>query len=171
MWPWGHLAVGYLGFLAYTQLTARDWQANHLAGAMVAIVATQLPDLIDKPLAWSFHLLPSGRSLAHSLFAVAFFSVVFWWGVRKYDRGYLTVPFFIGYLSHPIADGWTHLLAGSWSKVTYFLYPLTPAPVYENEGGFISHFASMHFSPYMWVQIGLAFVAIGLFVLIESRAR
>jgi len=32
------------------------------------LFATQLPDLVDKTLGWSLDVLPSGRSLAHSLF-------------------------------------------------------------------------------------------------------
>ena len=34
-------------------------------------IGTQLPDLIDKPLTYQFAVLPSGRSLGHSLFFAA----------------------------------------------------------------------------------------------------
>ena len=65
MWPWGHLAVGYL---VYSGLSR--WRFGRLPGSVATLavaLGTQLPDLVDKPLAWTVNVLASGRSLAHSL--------------------------------------------------------------------------------------------------------
>ena len=58
MWPWGHLAAGYPVYTAYTRLHTGDPPAD--VPALVALLGTQLPDLVDKPLA----VLPTVRSLS-----------------------------------------------------------------------------------------------------------
>lgn len=45
----------------------RERRLPNAKHTVVPLYATQLPDLIDKPLAWSVGILPTGRSLAHSL--------------------------------------------------------------------------------------------------------
>ncbi|PSQ27664.1 hypothetical protein BRD03_05435 [Halobacteriales archaeon QS_9_68_17] len=69
MWPWGHLAVGYLLYAA----SSRRQRARPPDGAETILIAfgTQFPDLGDKPLAWTVSVLPNGRSLAHSAFVAA----------------------------------------------------------------------------------------------------
>ena len=61
MWPWEHLAFGYLLWSLWLRARGRslpgDWEA------LVLVFATQLPDLVDKPLAWQLGVLPGGRSL------------------------------------------------------------------------------------------------------------
>jgi len=66
MWPWGHLAVGYLLW----SVLVRDRRFRPPTGAetLLLAVGTQFPDAVDKPLAWSLGVLPNGRSLAHSVF-------------------------------------------------------------------------------------------------------
>ena len=66
MFPWEHAAVAYLLYAGYARW--HDGTAPGGWAVLVVLVASQLPDLIDKPLAWQFGLLPSGRSLAHSVF-------------------------------------------------------------------------------------------------------
>jgi len=171
MWPWGHVAVGYLVFLAYGGLTGLDWRENHLLPATVAVLATQVPDVVDKPLAWWFHALPSGRSLGHSLFAVVCVSLAFWYVTRRYDREALAIPFSLGYLSHLFADGYGQLFAGHWRRVSYFFYPFTSAPTYPDSGGFAAHVAGLHLSASMELQLGLDVVAVALFCGIEYRLR
>ena len=64
MWPWGHVALGYLFYSLYVH-----WRHDRPPSAPAAIavgVGTLLPDVIDKPLAWWAAVLPNGRSLAHS---------------------------------------------------------------------------------------------------------
>jgi len=73
MWPWGHAAVGYLAY----SLGYRASDRRLTGAAVIALgVGTQFPDLIDKPLGWTFGVLPGGRTLAHSLLTVAVVAVV-----------------------------------------------------------------------------------------------
>jgi hypothetical protein len=68
MWPWEHLAVGYLLYSAY----ARVRTTGRLDDRRVLLLAvcTQLPDLIDKPLAWTFGMVSDGTAVGHSIFVV-----------------------------------------------------------------------------------------------------
>jgi hypothetical protein len=126
VWPWEHLAIGYLVY---------SFLVRHVAGhtpqtvAVVALViGTQFPDLIDKPLGWGTTLLPSGTSFAHSLLvaiplaalAVAISSAV--------DRTDVGIAFAIGYLLHLPADVVYSLLIGGGLNWTFLLWPLVPAP-------------------------------------------
>lgn len=65
MWPWEHVAAAYLAYSLFAWALYKE-PPREDAALVVAVVAL-LPDLIDKPLAWGLELLPSGRSLAHSL--------------------------------------------------------------------------------------------------------
>lgn len=67
MWPWEHLAVGYIGYSLSVRLAGRGVPRPRPVVALA--VGTQFPDLVDKPLSWTLGVLPSGHSLAHSLFA------------------------------------------------------------------------------------------------------
>lgn len=75
MWPWGHAAVGYLLYRVLGRTSGRTGGDGPPSGpAVVALgVGTQFPDLVDKPLSWSFDLLPAGRTLAHSALIGAVF--------------------------------------------------------------------------------------------------
>jgi len=65
MWPWGHLAVSYVAYSAFERL--RGAGAPSQRNAFVLAVVTQVPDLVDKPLAWQFDVMKRGVSIAHSL--------------------------------------------------------------------------------------------------------
>jgi len=95
MWPWGHLAFGYV--------------------------------------AWSLSVLPSGRSLAHSAFTLAFVSVLVVYVARHFDRPVLGVTFFVAYASHLLSDAFRPAITGELSYLGYLLWPLTSAP--SEEGG------------------------------------
>lgn len=63
MYPWEHAAVA-------SPLSAGSarWRTGATPGGwavLVVLVAAQLPDLLDTPLAWQVGFLPSGRALAH----------------------------------------------------------------------------------------------------------
>jgi hypothetical protein len=102
MLPWEHAAIAYLLYSGYAR-----WRLGELPAGwpvLVVLFASQLPDLIDKPLAWEFGILPSGRSLAHSVFfGIPLSAVVV--GIAS-RRGEPTVgsAFAIGYLSHLATD-------------------------------------------------------------------
>ncbi len=131
MWPWGHASVGYL---LWSALTAREENRPPTGAEVVALgVGTQFPDIVDKPLAWMFHVLPSGRSLAHSLLTASVVIAVVLLFARRYHQEVLAVAFGVGYVSHSVSDSFSSLLTGEYDKLTYFLWPLLPAPNYQTE--------------------------------------
>lgn len=126
MWPWEHLAFGYV---LYT-LGRRSWDGRPPSDlATVALVlGTQLPDLIDKPLAWILDVLPSGTSLGHSLlFALPLTAVVLLVAQRRGNRSVGTA-FAVGYLSHIAGDGLYFLLTSGDVSADYMLWPLVSRP-------------------------------------------
>ena len=122
MWLWGHLAVGYL---AYSPLArARFGRAPSGWEAVLLALGTQFPDLVDKPLAWGFGVLPAGRTLAHSLLTVAVVITPVYAYFKRRGRPGLGLAFAIGYVTHPFADAFFPLLSGSYQYVAYLLWPL-----------------------------------------------
>lgn len=102
MWPWEHLALGYLLYSPAVRLSGD--RSPRAVEALVLAFATQLPDLIDKPLGWGLGVLPSGLSLGHSLFFALPLVGVVAVLARRANLGYSGVAFSIGYLSHLLGD-------------------------------------------------------------------
>jgi membrane-bound metal-dependent hydrolase YbcI (DUF457 family) len=130
MWPWGHLAVGYvlysLGVRARTGEAPDGWNVVALA------LGTQFPDLVDKPLAWWLGVLPGGRTLAHSLLVAVPLVLLVGLLARRYDAGPRATAFALGYLSHLAGDALVPALVGSSRELAFLLWPATPTVVYEN---------------------------------------
>lgn len=169
MWPWGHLAVGYLCYVASLKL--RDDGKQTLFTLLAVAFGTQFPDLIDKPLAWSVAVLPSGRSFAHSLIiATLIIGVVYHVG-RRLHHEETAIAFGFGYLSHSLSDlGPTvifGLLQGDLSQLewtTYLLWPLFPSPPYSNDSSFYEHFVELTLDAYLITQFVLFGVAIAVWI-------
>lgn len=131
MYPWGHLAVGYL---CYSLAVRLRYRRSPSESAVLALgVGTQFPDLIDKPLSWTFGILPSGRSLGHSLVFALGVGIVVWYLAQRYDRRTEAVAFFSGHLLHVISDTVPIVLAKEWNKLGAAFWPLTPAYQYPGE--------------------------------------
>lgn len=125
MWPWEHLAFGYLLYSAWTR--ARHRVRPDDAGVIVLAVASQLPDLVDKPLAWGVHVLPGGRTLAHSLtVAVPLIAGVYAVADRRGTPS-LGLAFAVGYLSHLLGDAVSTVLFGRIVDLDFLLWPIIPA--------------------------------------------
>jgi len=163
MWPWGHLAVGYLCYVAWTRY--RGVPQQPLAVFAVA-VGSQFPDLVDKPLAWTVAVLPSGRSLAHSLLSAAVVVAVLSRLGRRYGRRAVSTAFAIGYLTHTLGDLGPRVVTGlfvgdatqlQWT--TYLVWPVLPAPPYPNDSSLATHLLSFALDPFVLVQFGLFAVA------------
>jgi hypothetical protein len=125
MWPWEHLAVAYL---LYSACSRWLWgRPPTTRGTLVVAFASQLPDLVDKPLAWLLFVLPGGRTLGHSLFVglplvgVAF---VVGWVLDSY-RG--SIAFAVGLLSHLAGDVLYPLVVRGDLRLGFLLWPLVPA--------------------------------------------
>ncbi len=125
MWPWEHLAVGYLLCSACFRLAGRRVDAP---AALALAVGTQFPDLVDKPLAWSFGVLPSGVSLAHSVLVAPIVALIVALLARRAGHAPVGVAFAVGYLSHLPADLVYPLLVGGPIVPQAFLWPLVVVP-------------------------------------------
>lgn len=169
MWPWGHLAVGYLCYVAVLRYCDRG--AQTLITLLAVAIGSQFPDLIDKPLAWSVAVLPSGRSLAHSLLTATLILGLAYRLSQRVRREEAAVAFGIGYISHSLADLGPIVVGGllqgdleqlQWT--TYLLWPVLPSPPYPSDHSFIEHFRAFTLEPYVLAQFGLFGLAIGVWV-------
>jgi membrane-bound metal-dependent hydrolase YbcI (DUF457 family) len=157
MWPWGHLAAGYLIYSAYARLRTDSPPGN--LPALVAAFATQFPDLVDKPLAWSLSILPSGRSLTHSLVTVGPALAVAWLLAARRDARPLGTALAIGVLSHLFTDALYPLVNLDFEFVTFLGWPLLELPPYEVDSSFAAHFALIDLSPTFVFELVLVAVA------------
>ncbi|MFC7141331.1 metal-dependent hydrolase [Halosimplex aquaticum] len=162
MWPWGHLALAYLLYSLYSRL--RRGHRPTAATALVVAVASQVPDLVDKPLAWTFSILPTGRSLSHSLLVVVpvvalLYSLV---RVRREGEGPLAVAFALGALSHLFGDALYSIAALRFRDVSFLLWPAIPAVEYEVEQSFVAHLALIEPSPELYFEFLLVAVALAV---------
>jgi hypothetical protein len=140
--PLSHAAFAYLWYVGVAALTDRRLPARD---ALVPLfVASQLPDLIDKPLAYG-GVLASGRSLGHSLLAFAVLVLAVWLLCREFGRvvasartaralALAPVAFAVGYAAHLVGDAYRPLLAGAYADAAFLLYPFVPARTYPNDG-------------------------------------
>ncbi|WP_266077839.1 metal-dependent hydrolase [Haladaptatus caseinilyticus] len=138
MWPWEHLAFGYLTFSAYSRL--RNGRPPRSDAVVVLGVATQLPDLVDKPLAWTLSILPSGHSLAHSLLTALPLSAVALVLAHRARRTDIGVAFTIGYLSHLAGDVIYPVAVGKETSFGFLLWPLVSIPPDRSTFGFVARF-------------------------------
>lgn len=134
MWPWEHLACGYLAFsLANRALGGEQPTGRHVAAVTLG---TQFPDLVDKPLGWGTTLLPSGISLAHSLLFAVPLSLVVVAVARRAGAPGLGWAFAIGYVAHLPGDIVYPMVFGGPPRLAFLLWPLTetvasdPVPIY-----------------------------------------
>ncbi|PSP62987.1 metal-dependent hydrolase [Halobacteriales archaeon QH_8_64_26] len=160
MWPWGHLAVGYVLYSLFVR-AYRGRPPDGLPALLVAL-GTQFPDLVDKPLAWTVGLLASGRSLAHSLLTATIVIGLLGWYARRQGRSDLAFAFAVGYLSHLFGDAIGPVIAGEYVYLSFLGWPLLPPPPYESEGGLLAHFGNFALTPTSTVglALGVAFLAL-----------
>ena len=166
MWPWGHVALGYLLYSLFAR--QRHARPPTPAAAIAVGVGTLLPDLIDKPLAWSMAVLPNGRSLAHSAFALVVLVALAWVLANRSRQTRLHVPvgaFAIAYGSHLLGDGLHALVAGEFDDLAYLLWPVLPPVEYDTTQSFAAHFAQLSLTP----SLGFEFVLTALALLAWYR--
>ncbi|OVE85711.1 metal-dependent hydrolase [Natronolimnobius baerhuensis] len=157
MWPLGHAAVGYL---LYTLATRARFDRPPTALALCALlVGTQFPDLVDKPLAWYVGVLPTGRTLAHSLLVLIPVSLVVLALARRYDRTELGFAFVLGALSHAVVD----VIPALWGAAdpNMLLWPLVPVEAYESgPPTVVGLFLASLSDPYFLLEFVLAALAL-----------
>lgn len=164
MWPWGHLAMAYLVYSLYSR-----YRLGHRPTAATALVvagASQFPDLVDKPLAWTLSVLPTGRSLAHSLLVlvalVALLSAVARVRNRGEVEGPLAFAFGVGAVAHAFGDALYSLIALNFRHAGFLLWPAVPPVEYEVEQSFAAHFALVELSPELYFEFLLVALAVAV---------
>ncbi|QLH76160.1 metal-dependent hydrolase [Halosimplex rubrum] len=158
MWPWGHLAMAYLVYSLY----ARFGRGHRPTAAATLVVAfgSQFPDLVDKPLAWTLSILPTGRSLAHSLLVVGPVVALLYTVAAAREEGEepLVVAFGIGALVHTFGDALYSLVALEFREAGFMLWPAVPPLESEVEQSFAAHFALVDLSP----ELSFEFLLVGV---------
>jgi len=178
MLPLGHAAFAYLAFVAVALLRGRDLP-NALAILPLAI-GSQLPDLIDKPLAY-FHVIDSGRSIGHSVFTLVLLSLVVVQlaklGEKRFQDGswkrrlssITPFAFVIGYGGHLVGDIIDPLLANDFWSVRFLLWPVFFVPRFPGDD--IApwvRLARIYWDPMTHPQLELILAALLVFVLLRT---
>jgi hypothetical protein len=164
MWPWGHFAVAYLLYVGIVRLRGHQ---QRLLPLVAVIIGSQLPDLVDKPLAWTFEILPAGRSLMHSLITVLVVVTVAYWGSQRLQQEDMAIGLSIGMVSHIFVDPDPSVMIGllqghlgqlQWT--TYLLWPLLPVPPYRSDLSSMQVFLSFRLDPFEIFEFILFAVAV-----------
>jgi hypothetical protein len=157
MWPWGHAAAGYLVYTLWVRSRFRHPPAGPATLALA--VGTQFPDLVDKPLAWTLGVSPSGRAGAHSLLVAAPILAALWVGLPdRYRRG-LWGAFAAGYLVHLGTDVLYPVVNGDFATLGFLLWPVTPLPALSESTSIAGHFLAMELTPTLAFELVLFAVA------------
>ena len=135
MWPWGHAAIGYLLYTAYTW---RRYDHRKKPPTTLLFFGTQFPDLIDKPLVWTLVLLPSGRSLGHSLLVLVYTLAT------RYRNPEWGSAFAIGALSHAVVDVRVYDLVA--------VAVATRPPYDEHDRTILGHFLTIKLTPLVAIE-------------------
>lgn len=179
MFPLGHAAFAYLGYVGLAAVTRRHLPVHW--GLLPLAVGSQLPDLLDKPLSYA-GVLVSGRSLGHSVVTAVMLVLLVWWTVRRlsapgsaWQRRILAVSptaFAVGYVSHLLADAIEPLVTGAYGELRFLLWPVVP-PIDYPTGDLspVARVVAMYRAPGTHPQIELILLAAGVFLALELRSR
>lgn len=171
MWPWDHVAFAYVLYAGYAH--ARGQRTGTVL-AVAVVTAALTPDLIDKPLAWGLHVLPSGRSLGHSAFTAAAVTALTGVVGRRIDERGLAGAVGIGYGSHLIGDIVYPLIVNGDLPIGFLLWPLIPADpagspeavghVWELVGDFLAYLSTPTGAAYLFADALLLVAALRLWI-------
>lgn len=128
MWPLGHVAIAYLCYSLLAR-TRFDRVPTDLP-VLVVLFGSLFPDLVDKPLAWYLGVLPTGRTLAHSLLVLVPLVLVVAVLASRAGRPAVGVAFAVGALSHALVDALPALWGGT--DPGFLLWPVVPVEPYES---------------------------------------
>ena len=131
MWPIGHLAIGYILYAVSTRLRFDEEPAD--GPVLVVLLGSLFPDLVDKPLAWYLDVLPTGRTLAHSLLVLVPLCTAVYLVSRYYDRAEYGIAFAIGALSHSLVDA-LPVLWDDEATADFLLWPYWSVELYDESG-------------------------------------
>lgn len=158
MLPWGHLGVAYLCFTAVVR--TRYGRAPSGAPTLALVVASQTPDLIDKPLGWSLDVLPGGRTLGHSIVAGGVVALAGIWVARR-GHEELALGVLVGYLGHLVLDLPWDLPLGNLQDARFLLWPALEVPEdYPDPEGVITYLSASVTDASSILQFGVLAVAV-----------
>lgn len=133
MWPWEHAALGYLLYSLGWRATGRD--PPTASETLLVVVASQLPDLIDKPLAWGLGWFPSGFAIAHAALLVGPLAAIGLWVARRSGHWRAGLAVVVGWGSHLVGDVASPLRAGDGLAVERVAWPVATIEPYETDYG------------------------------------
>ena len=161
MWPWEHAILGYLVYSVFCHV--RYGKPPTGAATIAVVFASLLPDLIDKPLAWSLGLVETGYAIGHSVFFTVPLVVAVGVWAASAGRPRVGSAFGIGYVLHPPADivfqmtgGGVHLGIVLWPVATYGEVEATNGFLWESLRRielFRADLFAGDLSVYMWIQL------------------
>lgn len=158
MWPLGHAAVAYLWYTGYCRA---DGRLPKSLAVVALLIGSQFPDLVDKPLSWYLGVLPTGRSLAHSLLVIGPLLAAVLLVANRSRRAECGIAFSIGVLTHLFADSLPALWGGV--DVPYLLWPLLAVEPYESGApSIIALFTDSLGQPYFLAEFVLAGLAVAV---------
>lgn len=161
MWPWGHAAVAYLFVTVFARFDRRRPTEREV---LAVFLASQLPDVVDKPLAWTLGVLPNGRSLAHSLVIASLVILVVVAVARTRDRPAIGAAVGIGYLSHLVADALYPAVTGKYAELGFLGWPIVPPVEYPTDKSFLTHITSFEVTWFTALQFVLVAVAVAIWL-------
>lgn len=157
MWPLGHAAVAYLCYSVLVR--ARKIGPPDGLVALVVLFGSQVPDLVDKPLAWYLGVLPTGRTLGHSLLVIGPLAVAVYLLAARYSRPEYGIAFGVGAVSHVLVDALPAVWGGA--DPASLLWPLVAVESYDNGAPSITAlFVESLGEPYFLLEFVLAAIAV-----------
>lgn len=176
MMPWEHAIVGYIGFSLLVRFGPQG--PPTAAETAAVLVASLLPDLVDKPLAWGLKLFDSGYAAGHSVLVALSVIAVVLALARRRGRSRTGVAFGSGYLLHLSGDVVPESIRSGELHIDRVLWPLERGGSgydagfsAELTGNLVGYFewmgeqiASGDPDPYLFVLLGLFGFALILWV-------
>jgi len=168
MWPWEHVVAGYVVYSITSHLWRR--RAPGARETVLVVSGSLVPDLIDKPLAWSFQVVSSGYGPAHSVLITV--PVIALLSTRWVARGrpWPAVAFATGYILHFSGDLLYQAMDGTIDPGVILWPVLVSEPTGERAGfvtesitrisDFTSQLIGGNLSAYVMIQLGLLAVAV-----------
>lgn len=136
MWPWTHVAFGYVWYSVLVHLVLRRRPTD--VPAILAGVSALLPDLVDKPLAWSIGATTTGYGPAHSVFVGVPLLALAAVGLWRRTRLEMGIALFVGYVSHLLGDIIFQYFDDGRIVTAVVSWPLGPGAS-ESTGGILAH--------------------------------
>ncbi len=159
MFPWGHLAFGYVAYTLFNRLYFDSFPDG--PPVIVLGITALLPDLVDKPLSWSLGIFPSGRALFHSLLVLLPLSAAIYWLSHRTHRASIGHSAIIGLLSHAVGDILDTLFTEPLYDIPiWLLWPLLSVPTDENAG--YHYLWEISADPFFYFETSLTVFAIAL---------